>query len=213
MTKTLNTYPNLQYDSISIQDFCIVEIYKETIAKDNGLGYCILPIEGLDNSTIEENIKERVAATMPEDATNLAILSEGYSHKIVYAVWYSSDKPEYPHNEPEEAIEAGVGAVEIWDSHEVSYKGATADLELEFTVTNPSFVDFYINNDYFKIYVEKPLGSTHSIVVNKAGVSYNKEKISTFDFPTMPKLKNGLNCLKFNKNTTTHVEIRYVERY
>jgi len=47
MDNSLVMYPNLQFNPIEIPEFTLVEFYKESIAEENGLGYCIIPIKGL----------------------------------------------------------------------------------------------------------------------------------------------------------------------
>ena len=59
MVNTLNTYTNLQYEPVPIPAYTILEIYKETIAKSNSLGYCILPIGGLSKVGIKGVFTEK----------------------------------------------------------------------------------------------------------------------------------------------------------
>lgn len=212
MVSNLNTYPNLQYNPISIPDFTVVEIYKDTVAKANSLGYCILPIEGLDNQTIEENIITKVRESAPETYSNLAILNEGFNRKVVYAVWYKGDAPVYPSNEIQPALIA-TEPFNVWEEVEINNPSAPAAISLELDCSSLDLIEFYINDNLFSIKIENPSEVSNIVLVDGTGVKYNNKNIATFDFPTMPKIKNGLNCLKFNKTMIKGVKIKYIPKY
>ena len=215
MVSNLNTYPNLQYNGIKIPAFTVVEVYKDTIVKDNSLGYCIVPIEGMDNQTIEDTIREKVNSNKPEGYETCAVLNEGFDHKIVYAVWYKGEAPIYPTNEAVDPIENPIVPFDVYETLNIENQGTAPTaltLELECSSFNEP-IEFYINDDYFKILIKNPSELSNIVRVDGTGVNYNNKNIDSFEFPTMPKIKNGLNCLRIKKTNVSKVKVKYTPKY
>lgn len=216
MVSNLNTYPNLQYNPISIQDFCVVEIYKDTIVKENSLGYCILPIKEGD---MEQKIREKVAESMPEGYTNLAILAGRakveYNHKVVYAVWYQNEMPTYPEAPVISDLPPVSAAYNIYQEIEVNNLGtAPAYIELELTCSSVDEpIDFYINGKFFSVTIEKNAADTHTLILNKNGVFYNGAAIDTFICPSAPRIESGINHLLFNRSNIQNVKLNYLPKF
>lgn len=214
MISNINTYPNLQFNPFPIPEFTVIEIYRDTIAKDNSLGYCILPIEGLDDAQIETKIRTLVDGSKPEEYQNLAVLNKGYNHKICYAVWYTDTAPEFPKEPSPQPMPEPAAPFNVWEEIVVDNPGQTVPLALEITCssfTEP--IGFYINDVLFSITIGKPQAGINVIVADRTGASYNNKGIDTFDFPTTPVLKNGRNVLKFNKTNVSAVKVRYTQKF
>lgn len=214
MISNINTYPNLQFNPFPIPGFTVIEIYKDTIAEDNSLGYCILPVEGLDDEQIETKVRELVEASNPGEYQNLAVLNKGFNHKICYAVWYNDVAPEFPEEPVPQPMPEPAAPFNVWEEIEVDNPGQTVPLTLEITCSSlVEPIGFYINDVLFSITIGKPLVGENIIVADRTGVSYSNKKIDTFDFPTMPVLKNGKNILKFNKTNVSAVKLKYTQKF
>lgn len=214
MENTLNTYPNLQFNPIKIPDFTLLEIYKESIAPTNGIGYCIIPIRDKTKEEIEQEIESKAATASHEGYTKLKVLSTGdYNHKIVYAVWYEGDEPTYP-QEPEVSVLTPAPPLNIWKELEV--ENVAAPTYITVTLTCSAFdkpLEFYINHDYFAIDIEKPEEGVNEVIVSREGVSYNGKPIDSFKMTSAPKLKAGTNSIKVNSVGISHVGIKYRMKY
>lgn len=216
MTSNLNTYANLQYNPISIPDYCVVEVYKDEIVKPNGLGYFILPIGGLTDNEIEQKIKDKVDAV--DGYTNLAILAgknkKMYKNRIVYAVWYNDVVPAYPNEPYVEPIEAGK-PFNPYQKIEIINEGTAASaLVLEFDCLSfDEPIEFKINEKKFKIWVDNPVSDISLVYASNKGVQYNKKLIDSFIFPSVPKLKSGINIIEVKGTNVKNLKIDYVPRY
>ena len=193
MVNTLNTYANLQYEPIPIPAYTILEIYKETIAKSNSLGYCILPIGGLSNAEIKAALTEKAALAPHEEYTNCKILAgraaESYDHRIVYAVWYNGDvEPEYP-EEPEVSPQGAPGeAANIWYTTERSnntYPMAFLNIDIVCSSFDEP-IEFYINDNYYYILITNPIEGDNHVYVNQSGVQYHGAPVETFEMKAPP---------------------------
>lgn len=215
---TINMYPNLQYDPIEIPKYCILEIYKDSIAETNSLGYTILNIEGKSNSEIEQEIKTKVAASAPNTYTKLAILAGNtfvdYTNKIVYCVWYTGDiVPAYPEEPTITPLDSPGQQASIWEVININNPGVGTIAALQFNINNSlNKLEFYLNDVLYSIDL-KDLKSTNSINIDKGGLRVNGEYISSFSFNAMPALKSGQNVIKINKVNTTNFSLIYSPRY
>lgn len=214
---TLTIYNNLQYDPIEIADFCIVEVYKDKVAKINSLGYLIQPLTGVTDvkATIEERVRES-AATGYE---NLVILAgrdfDSYSRKRVYAVWYNGDEiPQYPSLPEQHDLGAASDPFDFFQDCVVNNPGAPTNCRLTLTLSAlDKPVEFYVNDDYFKIDVSAQVPTPEKVlVVDKAGVKYNNVPINTFEFLSVPKLKAGSNTIRASKIMIANVQVDYVHK-
>lgn len=193
MVNTLNTYANLQYEPIPIPAYTILEIYKETIAKSNSLGYCILPISGLSDAEIKAALTEKAALAPHEEYTNCKILAgrtaESYNHRIVYAVWYNGDvEPQYP-DEPEVSpLEEPAEAADIWYTEETSnntYPMAFLNIDIICSSFDEP-IEFYINDNYYYILITNPIEGDNHVYVNQSGVQYHGAPVETFEMKAPP---------------------------
>lgn len=215
MDNTLVMYPNLQYNPIKIPDFTVLEIYKDSIATDKGLGYCIIPIEGLTQQQIRDAAKAKADLVQPEGYTNYTLLTgagDEFNHKIVYGVWYMGEAPTYP-DEPSTEVLTPEQPHNIWHEIEVENPSAPSFITVTLTCSALDHVEFYINNDYFAIDIDKPVSGVNDIVINKEGVSYNGKPISNFKMTSAPKLKTGVNYIKVNCVSISKIGIKYRQKY
>lgn len=214
MDNSLVMYPNLQFNPIEIPEFTLVEFYKESIAAQNGLGYCIIPIKGLSQEQIETEIRNKGTAVAHEGYTKFKVLSTGdFNHKIVYGVWYETDEPVYP-QEPEIESLTPAAALNIWK--EIEVENAAAPTYITVTLTCSSFVDtieFYINKDYFAIDIKEPVDGVNIITITKDGVVYNGNPIDSFKMTSAPKLQAGANSIKVKTIGVTNIDIKYKNKF
>lgn len=215
MDNTLVMYPNLQFNPIKIPDFTILEIYKDTIAIESGLGYCIIPIEGLTKQEIRDKAKEKADLVQPSGYTNYTLLtgaSDEFNHKIVYAVWYQGEAPSYP-DEPE-VIELTPGQPHnIWHEIEVTNPAAPSFITVTLTCSAFGHLEFYINDDYFAIDIDKPVSGVNEVIISKDGVTYDGKPIDNFKMSSAPKLKAGVNYIKVNSVNISKIGIKYRQKY
>lgn len=214
MLTTLNTYPNLYFDAQRIPAFTVVEIYKDTIAQVNSLGYCIVPINGV--SDIKALINQRVAASAPAGYTTNIILAgrqeEGFDHRITYCVWYNGAVPTFP-EAPENLTPTSPAApFNRFNTVTCNNPGATTDATLILSIVNPGLIDIYINNNRFSVKIER-LEGNKILIIDRTGVSYNNKNIDSFSFSTAPSLKNGENVIKLPKDKVNNVKINYSPKY
>lgn len=208
---TLNMYPNLQYDAIAIPKYCILEIYKDSIAEANSLGYTILNIEDKNNSQIETLIREKIAASAPSGYTQLAILAGNqtidYANKIVYCVWYTGTAPTYPDEPIVPTVEAAA-PLDIYITMTVSTTAPAASLKLTFEINNKlDYLDFYINDLYYKI--DNITEAGQLIIESNGEVKLNNNIINALSIA----LKSGDNILKINRVNTTRVIAHFTPKY
>lgn len=227
MRHTLDVYNNLQYNPIEIDDFCIVEVYKDAIAETNVLGYYIQPLKGVDPSKIKETIENGVLRRVdsyPKGSgyTDLVILAgrdfDSYSRRIIYAVWYNAETQEVPQL-PDEPEITDLGATTVpfeLNQPKIIFNGsapsyATITLTLD-RLDLP--VEFWINDDYFKIDVSQQIPVSDKILtIDKSGVKYNSVPINSYEFLSVPKLKTGVNVIKVNRLMIRHVKVQYIRKY
>jgi hypothetical protein len=213
MDNTLVMYPNLQYNPIKIPDFTLLEIYKDTIDVSNGLGYCIIPIEGLSGQEIKDKARAKAEIVKPADKDNYILFADGgYDHKIIYAVWYSGDVPTLP-AEPEVMELIPNQPHEVWHEVEVDNPAAPSFITVTLTLTAFDNVEFYINDDYFAIDIKKPVAGVNEVIINREGVSYNGKPIDSFKMTSAPKLKAGVNYIKAKCSNISNIGIKYRKKY
>ena len=214
MLTTLNTYPNLYFDAQRIPAFTVVEIYKDTIAQVNSLGYCIVPINGV--SDIKALINQRVAASAPAGYTTNVILAgrqeEGFDHRITYCVWYNGAVPTFPEMPENPTPTSPAAPFDRFNLVTCNNLGAATDVTLTLSIVAPGLIELYINNDLFSIYVKK-LEGNKTLVIDKTGVNYNSKNIDSFIFSTTPCLKNGENIIKLPKDKVSNIKINYKPKY
>lgn len=230
MNTTLNMYSNLQYDAEPIQDFTIVEVYKDSILKANSLGYTILPIEGLDVDTIETKIAEIASTNLPSGYEKYVILPgantthdySSYNHRVCYLVYYTADTaPTYP-DAPSigEAIEPAT-AFNKWNVANIPYYGAMpTPLILHFTVVKGcTELEFYLRNEeHYVIPLNEFDTDTSLVVVSDGGVYQDGVEILNYEMTEYPILTNNgtvpsYNSVKVDKkwvsNITWYFKVRY----
>ena len=215
MISNLNTYPNLQYNGIPIPAFTVVEVYKDEIVKDSSLGYFVLPIEGMDNEAIELAIRKKLRDEAPFGYGNLAIIQKGFDHKVVYAVWNRGEAPKVPDPKPIPKLDDPAEPFNVWEEIQLDNRGVgPTALTLEFDCSSfDEPIEFYINDDYYTITIEKPQMYQSIVIADETGAKYNGKNIDTFEFPTMPKIKNGSNCLRIKKTNVSKVKVKYLPKY
>lgn len=217
MDNTLVMYPNLQFNPVEIPDYTIVEIYKDSIATENGLGYAIIPIEGLTQEQIVSAAGAKAELKQPEGYVQYDILygaeKPGFNHKIIYAVWYNAEKPVYP-PEPSIVEQTPAQPLNIWKELEVD--NAAAPSYVTVTLTCSAFDDtleFYINNDYFAIDIKEPKSGVNTITIGRDGVTYNDKAIDSFKMSSAPKLKAGVNYIKVKTIGISNLGIKYRQKF
>lgn len=231
MNTTLNMYDNLQYDAIPIQDYTIVEVYKDSIAEDNSLGYTILPIEGLNIDTIETKIAEIAATNLPSGYENYVVLPgrnethdyDSYNHRVCYLIYYTSDTaPTYP-DAPDigEAIEPAT-AFNKWNIANIAYYGAIpSPLTLYFTVVKGcKTLEFYLRNeDYFSIPLKDFDTDTSLVVVSNEGIYQDGVELIDYEMTNYPIIEPtgtaapSYNSLKVDKKWVSNVTWYFYNRY
>lgn len=218
MDETLTVYNNLQYNPIEIEDFCVVEVYKDEITLTNALGYFVQPLK--DIGDIKATIEERVRESAPGGYENLVILAgrefDSFSHRIVYAVWYNSTTaPTYPAEPEQHDLGAPGDPFDFYQTVSVINDSAPTYCRITLTLDRLDLpVEFYINDDYFKIDVSEQIPTDEKIlVVDRTGVSYNSVPIYSYEFLSVPKLKSAVNQIKVNKLMIREVKIDYVHKY
>lgn len=220
MENSLTVYNNLQYNPVEIGDYCVVEVYKDEISLATALGYFILPIDGVEDlrSTIEEKVKRD--ESRPTGYTQLAVLAgrefDTFSHRIVYAVWYEGENvPKYPDEPEQHDLGAPGDPFDFYKTIEVVNDSAPAYARITLTLDRTDLpVEFYINDDHFKIDVSKEIPTDEKfLIVDRTGVKYNQVPISTYEFLSVPKIKSGLNLIKVNRLMISHIKIEYARKF
>ena len=218
MDNSLTMYNNLQYNPVEIADFCIVEVYKDEIVKTSALGYFIQPLKGVGD--VKATIEERVRQSAPEGYANLVILAgrefDTFNRRIVYAVWYNGETaPTYPAEPEQHDLGAPGDPFDFYEHLEVINDSVPTYCRILLTIDRLDLpVEFYINDDYFKIDVSEQIPTEEKIItVDKTGVSYNSIPINTYDFLSVPKLKSGVNQLRVNKLMIREVKIEFARKF
>lgn len=220
MENTLTVYNNLQYNPIEIEDFCVVEVYKDEISLDNALGYFIQPLKGLEDNEIKSTIEGRVKQNKLSGYTQLAVLAgrefDSFSHRIVYAVWYKGETaPTYPAEPEQHDLGAPGDPFDFYQVLQVINDSAPTYCRITLTLDRLDLpVEFYINDDYFKIDVSDQIPTDEKIlVVDKTGVSYNSVPINTYEFLSVPKLKSAVNQLRVNRLMIREVKVEFAHKF
>lgn len=218
MENTLTVYNNLQYNPIEIADFCVVEVYKDEISLTNALGYFIQPLEGIED--IKTTIENKVRQNRVEGYNQLAVLAgrefDTFSHRIVYAVWYQGDvAPTYPEEPQQNDLGAPGDPFNFYELINVINDSAPTYCRLTLTLDKLDLpVEFYVNDDYFKIDVSKQIPTDEKIlIIDKTGVSYNSVPINSYEFLSVPKLKSGVNQLRINRLMIREVKVEFVHKF
>ena len=219
MLQTLNTYPNRYFDPIDIPRYTVVEIYKDSIVAENTLGYCIVPLGDLDNTQIEQKIRNYIADSQPSGYTSLAMLAgrerKDYDNRVTYAVWYNGGiMPSYPER-PIPVMPPELGSVfNRFNSFNIFNEGtAEANLKLTLTIEKTGLVEIYINNDLFTIQVDHIPTQDNLLVLSKNGVTFNDKEYSVYDFPCVPTVKRGLNVVQVSKDSVSKVKVEYTPNF
>lgn len=215
---TLTVYNNLQYNPIEIEDFCVVEVYKDEISLDNALGYFIQPLKGIED--IKTTIANKVKQNKVTGYTQLAVLAgrefDSFSHRIVYAVWYKGETaPTYPEEPEQHDLGAPGDPFDFYQVVEVINDSAPTYCRITLTLDRLDLpVEFYINDDHYKIDVSDQIPTDEKIlVVDKTGVSYNSVPISSYEFLSVPKLKSAVNQLRINKLMIREVKVEFARKF
>lgn len=218
MNNSLTMYNNLQYNPIEIADFCVVEVYKDEIVKTNALGYYIQPLK--DIGDVKQTIRRRVYESQPEGYEKLVILAgrefDTFSHRIVYAVWYNGDVvPTYPEEPEQHDLGAPGDPFDFYEVLQVINDSAPIYCRITLTLDRLDLpVEFYINDDYFKIDVSKQIPADEQIlIVDKTGVSYNSIPINSYEFLSVPKLKSAVNQLRINRLMIREVKVEFTHKF
>ena len=219
MDKTLVTYKDLGHDPIVIDDYCVVQVYKNEIALSNAEGYFIQPLNGLTNpkQTIEERVRK---IGNPDNFEHLVILAgrrlDSFSRRIIYAVWYNGDiEPTYPARPTIEVLPEPDDRFNLFSSNKITNRGAKTNCKVTLTLGRTDIpVEFYINGDYFIIDVSKETPQLENVlVVDSTGVTYNSLPIDTFDLETNPSLDNGENVIRVLKSAVKKVKVEYMLKF
>lgn len=218
MENTLTVINNLQYNPIEIADSCVVEVYKDGITLANALGYFIQPLDGVGD--IKETIANRVRESAPSGYANLVVLAgrdfETFAHRIVYAVWYNGDTvPTYPDAPEIHDLGEPGDPFDFYEPISVINDSAPTDCRITLTLDRLDLpVEFYINDDHFKIDVSTQVPTDEKIlVVDKTGVRYNSVPISSYEFLSVPKLKSAVNQLRINKLMIRKVKVEFTKKF
>lgn len=218
MENTLTVINNLQYNPIEIADFCIVEVYKDDISLVNALGYFIQPLDGVGD--IKETIANRVRESAPSGYANLVVLAgrefDTFSRRIVYAVWYNGETvPTYPAAPEVHDLGEPGDPFDFYEPISVINDSAPTDCRITLTLDRLDLpVEFYINDDHFKIDVSTQVPTDEKIlVVDKTGVRYNSVPISSYEFLSVPKLKSAVNQLRINKLMIRKVKVEFAKKF
>lgn len=217
MSNTLTVYNNLQYNPIEIGDFCIVEVYEDEISLANALGYFIQPLDGV------EDIKETIATRARQyvgKMGKLAVLAgrefDSYNRRIVYAVFYTGETaPTYPDEPEQHDLGAPGNPFDFYQNLEIDNDSALTSARITLTLDRLDLpVEFYINDDHYKIDVSEQIPTDEKIlVVDKTGVSYNSNPINTYEFLSVPKLKYGKNQIRVNRLMIRNIKVEYARRF
>lgn len=218
MNQTLTMYNNLQYNPVEIADFCVVEVYKDEIVKTNALGYFIQPLKNIGD--VKATIEERVRESAPDGYEKLAILAgrefDTFSRRIVYAVWYNGDaQPQYPEEPEQHDLGAPGDPFDFYQPIQVINDSAPTYCRITLTLDKLDLpVEFYINDDHFKIDVSEQIPTDEKIlIVDRTGVSYNSVPINTYEFLSVPKLKSGVNQLRINRLMISNVKVEFARKF
>lgn len=217
MNQSLTMYNNLQYNPVEIADFCVVEVYKDEIVKTNALGYFIQPLK--DIGDVKATIENRVRESAPEGYEKLAILAgrefDTFSHRIVYAVWYNGEAPTYPKEPEQHDLGAPGDPFDFYQNISVINDSAPTYCRITLTLDRLDLpVEFYINDDHFKIDVSEQIPTDKKIlIVDKTGVSYNSVPINSYEFLSVPKLKSGINQLRINRLMIREVKVEFIHKF
>lgn len=220
MDNTLVVYNNLQYNPVEIADFCVVEVYKDDISLANALGYFILPLKDVEDvkATIEQKVKRD--ESKPTGYENLAVLAgrefDTFSHRIVYAVWYNGETaPTYPEEPEQHDLGAPGDPFDFYQLVNVINDSAPTYCRITLTLDRLDLpVEFYINDDHFKIDVSEQIPTDEKIlIVDRTGVSYNSVPINSYEFLSVPKLQSGVNQLRINRLMIRNVKVDFVHKF
>lgn len=218
MNQSLTMYNNLQYNPVEIADFCVVEVYKDEIVKTNALGYFIQPLKNIGD--VKATIENRVIESAPDGYEKLAILAgrefDTFSHRIVYAVWYNGDtKPQYPEEPEQHGLGAPGDPFDFYQPVQVINDSAPTYCRITLTLDRLDLpVEFYINDDHFKIDVSEQIPTDEKIlIVDRTGVSYNSVPINSYEFLSVPKLKSGINQLRINRLMIRNVKVDFIHKF
>lgn len=214
MNHSLTIYKNLQHNPIEIAPYAVLEIYKDSIAKANSLGYCILPLDGVTDITTA--IRNKVAGSAPSGYTDLAIMggrvTQTYNHKRVYCVWYQGTAPAYPDAPVVGDVREAAEPINPEQETIVTNTGANTECSIRITVREANKkAEFYINDDYYSIVLDGTKGLVATL--SKDGLRYGNSWSDAFTETAIPHLESGDNVISANKSNITNLQINYNYRY
>lgn len=212
MEHNLITIPNLQYEPISIPQYTVLELYKDSIIDANYVGYYIVPIEGLTKDEIKIKLLD-LAGTL-EDYSYVKLLvsrdetKEQFKYKRVYGVYFNEDEPVYPDVPKVTPIETTGTLIDVWQTKEIENSGIEVPATIRLTVENDGDkLELYLNDNH--ISVENY--STGEVVVSST--AENNGKTIEVSFDEIPALKSGTNIIKIKATNITKVEVNYTVAY
>lgn len=208
---SLNTYPNQFYESVGIPNYSLLEIYKDEVAESNRLGYCILPIQGLDDLQIEEAIRTKVENSKPAGYTTLHILAgrteASYNRRRVYCVW-SESTPSYPAATPVNVAPPSLTKFNEFNVTTINYKGSgTTPVTVKASIT---YGETVIKVGDATIQIKENVSG--ELEINQGGAFLNGQPLSSFTITSTPVLHSGVNYIKASKNISK-LNILYTEKY
>lgn len=220
MQHTLTMYPNQQHNSIKINDYTILEFYKDSVSPLSRIGYYILPIEGLNLATIEEKIGNLAEQARPSGYTNYQVLPDrlgtknysSYDHRICYVVFYNGTTvPTYPAEPAIGETETPAVPFNPWNEVQVNNVGMPTYVTLSFTLdsVDGTPIVFYVNEDKFLINVV----SAGTLKISNNGIYLNDTEITDFELSNWPYLISGMNTIKVPKKNISHLKVDYTAQY
>lgn len=216
----LSTYNNYETEPIKIGKYVIIEMYKDNIAENNKIGYHILSPNAIPkNQTTSDYITSLAQSKKPAGYENLKILYDragssdtDFNNKIIYIVWYKNIEPTYPPIPQDITPIAPALPLNIWQEFSIVNNGLTTFCELIFTVSNLSVLEFYLNKQYFKFYLNINDSNTHIIKINNKGIFKDDELINNNIIPNLFLIANT-NILKIKRIGISNVKINYNQTY
>lgn len=222
MNKTLNIYPNFQTDKIAVQDYTVMEIYKDSIAKDNSLGYWVLPIQDLTVAQIQEQIDTKLIEWLPSGYVNyitypLDATIKDYNRSICYCIYYNDTIPTQPKEKTIPAIQSPT-SFDPFTSFMVENNGSLeSSIKIKITPNSGIELDniivFYINENKYSVKIEDYSLPPKELVITREKISYDGLNIDTFEFDAPLTIHKNSNTIKFKANNLEHINISYVPKF
>lgn len=206
---TLTTFANRQYDPIEIPDYCVLELYKDTMADDNYIGYYIVPIGGLTKDEIATKLT--TLAGTQDGYTNFILLGNNtYSRKRIAGVFYNDTVPTYIEGKSTVTTQTAASALNVYQEQTVTNNGIEVPCTIIVTVTdttNP--IELYINNNYIAFTATE----TGDYTIENEVCTFGGKIIDDFGSFDTVTLKHGDNVIKVNATNVSKVQVTYTETY